>query len=370
MTFEFLKKFEKDASSLEDVSSSAKPPRFYFPYGNYALNRVMTGSLFKGIPQGRITAIAGPSHAGKSFVAGNLIRSAQENGAYCLVLDSENAFDDDFATKLGISTEEDNYNYKSVLTIPDTANLINSFIQGYKNEFGEDKDAPKILIVIDSLDSLFTQADWDAFRKKGELKADQGLQAKQLKGMLLKFQQLIKHLNITMVVTKQVYRAKQEQILQGEGVWIINDAIRFPCSQILLITRLKLKEDTKNVIGIRMKCEGFKTRFTKPFQTVTIEVPYDEGMNKLSGLLEVAMELGVVKQKNKSRYFVEGEDETWYAKEIASHAEKIMPACEEKSDIFLSIGRDEEEDPEQGKGLSSRKKRQTLLEEKENGKTT
>ena len=353
-TMDFLKDFEKEISSLEDVSSSAEPPRFYFSYGNYALNRVMTGNLYNGVPQGRITAIAGPSHAGKSFVAGNLIRSAQQENAYCLVIDSENAFDDDFARNVGIDTEN-NYNYKSVLTIPDTARLVNSFIKGYKKEYNDDSDAPKILIVIDSLDSLFTDSDWESFHKKGELKADQGLQSKQLKGMLLKFQQSIKHTNIAMVVTKQVYRAKAEQILQGEGVWIVNDAIRYPCSQILLITRLKLKDDSKTVVGIRMKCEGFKTRFTKPFQNVVIEVPYDEGMDPLSGLLELAMALEVITKKG-ARYVVEGEDKSWYAKDIAEYAPKILSACEKKSTEYIDVGREEEIDSDQGK-VSSRTKR-------------
>lgn len=358
---DFLKDFEKTAAKMSDVTSSAKPPRFYFPYGNYVLNRVMTGSLFKGIPQGRITAVAGPSHAGKSFMAGNLVRAAQQAGAYCLVVDSERAFDDEFASNMGINTDED-YNYKSAVTIPDTAKLVNNFISGYKSEFGTDSDAPKVLIVIDSLDSLFTAADWEAFQKKGELKADQGLHAKQTKAMLTKFQQAIGDTNIAMVVTKQVYRAKPEQILQGEGVWIVNDAIRYPCSQILLISRLKLRDDSRDTIGIRMKCEGFKTRFTKPFQTVVIEVPYDTGMDSYSGLLDVAKALGVVTQKG-SRYTIDGESKSWYSKNIINYVDKILSMCEDRSTSFLMLGTEEEEHPEQGTGSTGRKKKLDMLVE-------
>lgn len=362
VNMEFLKDFEKSASKMPDVTSSAKPPRFYFPYGNHVLNRVMTGSLFKGIPQGRITAVAGPSHAGKSFIAGNLVRAAQQAGAYCVVFDSESAFDEEFASNIGIDVEED-YNYKSVVTIPDTAKLVNNFISGFKSEYGDDPDAPKVLVVIDSLDSLFTEADWEAFHKKGELKADQGLHAKQTKAMLTKFQQAIKNTNIAMVVTKQVYRAKPDQVLQGEGVWIINDAIRYPCSQILLISRLKLRDDSRDTIGIRMKCEGFKTRFTKPFQTVVVEVPYDTGMDPYSGLLDVAKALGVVTQKG-ARYTIDGESKSWFAKDITEHVEKLLSICEDRSTSFLTLGKDEEEHPEQGTGPAGRKKQFDMLMEK------
>lgn len=361
----FIKEFDKEAGKMEDVSSNSKPPSFYYHYGNYVLNRLMTGSFFRGVPQGRITAVAGPSHAGKSFIVGNLIREVQKENGWVLVLDSENALDDDYITNVGGDPSDELYNYKSVLTIPDTTKLVNSFLKGYKAEYGEDPEAPRGLIVIDSLDSLFTHSDWEAFQKKGELKADQGLQTKQLKGMLMKFQQAAKSLNVAMVVTKQVYRAKQEQLLQGEGIWVVNDAIRYPCSQILLVSRLKLKDNERSVTGIRMKCEGFKTRFTKPFQTATIEVPYDTGMDPYSGLFDVALELGVVEKRSGAYYSVAGEDEKWFAKNFSQRAEKVLHLCEQKGSKFLDAHVDDSE-IEIPNDESARTKKVKRLQENDN----
>jgi len=58
---DFLKSFEKDVASMDGVSTSSAPPRYWYSTGNYVLNRIISGSFTKGIPQGRITDLAGPS---------------------------------------------------------------------------------------------------------------------------------------------------------------------------------------------------------------------------------------------------------------------------------------------------------------------
>ena len=83
-----------------------------------------------------------------------------------------------------------------------------------------------------------------------------------------------------------------------------------------------------------MKCEGYKTRFAKPFQKVTIEVPYDTGMDPYSGLVDVAIELDIV-QKKGSRYVITGEETSWYEKNIADKADEILAKAEEMSEAFL-----------------------------------
>ena len=57
----FLKKFKNAVSKLENVSTDFSPPDLWYSTGCYALNRVLSGSYFKAIPNGRITAMVGPS---------------------------------------------------------------------------------------------------------------------------------------------------------------------------------------------------------------------------------------------------------------------------------------------------------------------
>jgi len=324
----FIKSFEKTVEKLENVSGISSPPRYWYSSGNYVLNYILSGNFQNAIPQGRITAMAGPSGSGKSFIQCNVCIDAQKQGAYVLMIDSENSLDDDFTSKIGINVDLD-YNYKSVVTIDDTIKLLSSFIQGYRSTYGEAVDAPKVLIVLDSLDMLLTSTEQTNF-DKGDIKGDQGQRAKQIKAMLRNIVQQIKNLNISVIVTTHVYGATQEQILKGlaDGSWVINGAVKFSLSHLMLLTKLKLKDDSGGFSGIRMKCQPVKTRFTKPFQDVVIDVPYETGMDPYSGLKDVATALGVLEKKGSYNKIV-GTDIQFYAKNIAEHADLIFEKIDE-----------------------------------------
>lgn len=320
----FLASFQKELANIDGVGTSSLPPRYWYGFGNFVLNKIMSGSFYKGVPQGRITSIAGSSGAGKSFLAANLVKSAQDAGAIILVVDSENALDDEFMGKIGVNTESD-YFYASVTTVPQVTKVVSSFLKGYKADNGTAEDAPQAFILIDSLDMLMTETELDHY-EKGNQKGDQGQRNKQLKQMLRTFVQDVKNLNVTLVFTSQVY--KNQDVMNGEGLWIVSDAVKYSASQIILLSKLKLKDkEAGEVAGIRMKCEGYKTRFTKPFQSVVVEVPYETGMDPYSGLLEVAIALGVVEKKG-ARYLIKGQEDSWYAKDIAERGKEILEACE------------------------------------------
>ena len=332
----FLKNFAKDLEKIDGVSTSAEPPRYWYSTGNYVLNRIISGSFKKGIPQGRITDLAGPSGSGKSFIAANLVAAAQRDGAMVLIVDSENALDNDFMSKIGVDTDREDYSYASVVTIADAIKVISAFVNGYKGAYGEDRDAPQALILIDSLDMLMTETELEHF-EKGVQKGDQGQKNKQLKAMLRTYVNAIKSLNIALVCTSQVY--KNQDVMNGEGLWIVSDAVKYAASQIVLIQKRKLKDESKGAkvgdfAGVRMICEGYKTRFTKPFQKVEVEVPYETGMDPLSGLLEVAKAAGVIVQKG-SRYSMEGEDDTWYSRDIEKYLDQILKKLEARESVFL-----------------------------------
>lgn len=346
----FLNKLKKNFGQIDGVSLESEPPRYWFSTGNVALNKIISNDFNKGIPQGRVTGVAGPSGSGKSFIACNAMREAQKDGAFILVIDSENALDDQFVRNVGVDPTN-NYLYTSVITIPQVSRIVSEFIKEYKRDYGSAHDAPKVLIVIDSLDMLLTETEHEHY-EKGDTKGDQGQRAKQLKAMLRTFVQDIKHVNISMIVTSQVYQASAQQLLAGEGAWVINGSVRYSLSQLILATKLKLKDgDTKSVTGIRMKCEAFKTRFAPPFQTVTIEVPYESGMDRMSGLFEVLMDNKLITQTG-SVYTIEGTDIKFrgkhnigeYADEILAHLSSRDLTFQRGSAIKLVDGQEESDD--------------------------
>lgn len=353
----FISDLNKSFEKLEGVGRTSAPPKYWTGTGNYTVNRILSGSFLKGLPQGRITCFAGPSGAGKSFLLGNTIRQAQSEGSFVLVVDSENALDDEYMEKIGVDTAVD-YSYASVITIEQAQSVVSSFIKAYRKEYGTDQDAPKVLIGIDSLSMLMTQSELENYQK-GALKGDQGQRNKQIKAMLRAFTQDIKELNITMVTTCQVY--KNQDPLNGEGVWIIPDAVKYACSVINLVTKLKLRTDGE-VEGIRMKCESYKTRFTKVNQNVTVEVPYDTGMDPFNGLLDVAVKMNIVEQKGA--WYSIGE-EKFQSKNFGNVSNKVLELCEQSQQAFIDAQISDRELDISDDETSSRKRFNKVQEGKE-----
>lgn len=288
----FLTKFKKELAKLENVSTEFRPPSHWYNTGNYAVNKILSGDFYKGIPQGRVTILAGPSDTGKSYLLSNIMKAAQADGAFILAIDSENALDTDYLTRIGVDVSSEKFMGVSVVTISDVVSTISDFLKMYETEYKKyNPDAPKVLIAVDSLDMLLTDTE-NAHFNEGVQKGDQGQRAKQMKAFLRTTVSRIKALNIAFIGTHQVYPADP---LKGEGVWAINNAIRYSASQIVLITKLKLKEDGETT-GIRMYCETFKSRFAKLGSKVQVDVPRTTGMNPFSGLIDLLEGEGVVKK--------------------------------------------------------------------------
>lgn len=348
----FMSEFNKELDKA-GISSEDAPPKYWYSIGNYVLNKIVSNSFNRGIPQGRVTALMGPSGAGKSYLAANIVKNAQQSGAFILVLDSENALDSEFMGKIGVDTDND-YNYRQVDTIGDVIRVVSSFMKKYREAY-PDGDGPEVLILLDSLDMLSTESEVEKFQK-GDNSGDQGQRPKQFKAFNRQMVREIKGTNVSMVVTGQVYQATREQLMKGEGAWVVNDAVRYAYSQIILVTKLKLKDDkSKAVTGVRIKAQGFKTRFAKPFQEVEIEVPYDTGMDPLSGLLDTALALGIVTQKG-NRYSLTGSTENWFAKDLANYADEILKAASEFDTLHVSSGAEEDVEVESQSDVNARRR--------------
>ena len=231
-------------------------------------------------------------NSGKSFILSNIVKNAQAQGAFVVMLDSEHALDIGYLKKIGVNVDPDNFLYAGVTTFADVVKVISEFVTSYEKTYGRDNpDSPPVVIALDSIDMLITDSENDHFQA-GVQKGDQGQRAKQSKHMLRTIVSRIKRNPMTFLVTHQVY--PNPDLMNGQGLWIVNNAIRYSASQIMLIVPAKLK-DGSDIIGVRMKVETYKSRFAQVGTKVEVEVPYASGMNKYSGFLDMMEDLGVVK---------------------------------------------------------------------------
>lgn len=290
------------------MSVGFRDPDTWISTGNYTLNKLISDDFHKGVPLGKVTMIAGESGAGKSFIAaGNLVRNAQEMGIYVVLIDSENALDEAWLHALGVDTSEDKLLKLNMAMIDDVAKVISDFVKDYRSEYGSeaDSDRPKVLFVIDSLGMLLTPTDIAQF-EKGDMKGDMGRKPRQLKALVTNCVNMFGDLNIGMVCTNHTYASQDmfdpdDKISGGSGMV-------YAASIVVAIRKLKLKIDaegnkTSQVHGIRAACKVMKSRYSKPFESVQVAIPWDTGMDPYSGLVDFFEAQNILKKSgNKLEY--------------------------------------------------------------------
>ena len=302
-----ISKFRKDITkSIEGLGIGFNDPTDWISTGNYALNYLISGDFYKGIPLGKVTVLAGESGSGKSFVAsGNVVRNAQKQGIFVVLIDSENALDEKWLQALGVDTSEDKILRLSLSMVDDVAKTISTFMKSYKADYAEVEEKPKILFVVDSLGMLLTPTDVDQF-DKGEMKGDLGRKPKALTALVRNSVNMFGTHNIGMVATNHTYASQDmfdpdDKISGGQG-------FIYASSIVIAMKKLKLKEDEAGnkiteIRGIRAACKVMKTRYAKPFEAVQVKIPYETGMDPHSGLVDLFEKKGLLKQQgNRLKY--------------------------------------------------------------------
>src|SRR5210317_1938769 len=199
-----VSKFRKDITkSIDGLSIGFHDPTDWISTGNYALNYLISGDFYKGVPMGKVTVFAGESGAGKSyFAAGNIVKSAQEQGIFVVLIDTENALDEAWLQALQVDTSPEKLLKLSMSMIDDVAKTISLFMKDYKDMAEEER--PKVLFVIDSLGMMLTPTDVDQF-DKGDMKGDMGRKPKALTSLVRNCVNMFGAYNVGMVCTNHTY---------------------------------------------------------------------------------------------------------------------------------------------------------------------
>tara|TARA_B100001057_G_scaffold204486_1_gene205170 strand:- start:1889 stop:2992 length:1104 start_codon:yes stop_codon:yes gene_type:complete len=315
-------KFRKNITkSIDGLGIGFNDPTDWISTGNHALNYLISGDFYKGIPLGKVTVFAGESGSGKSYIcSGNIIREAQKQDIFVILVDSENALDEAWLQAVGVDTSEEKLLRLGMSMIDDVAKTISNFIKEYKTDYGdkEPEERPKVLFVLDSLGMMMTPTDVDQFNK-GDMKGDLGRKPKALTALVRNCVNMFGSLNVGMVATNHTYASQDmfdpdDKISGGQG-------FVYASSIVVAMKKLKLKEDEagnkiSDVRGIRAACKVMKTRFAKPFEGVQVKIPYETGMDPYSGLVDLFEKKGLITQQgNRLKYITaDGEEMLDYRK--------------------------------------------------------
>lgn len=342
--FNVLSDLNPEAAFLDDGSLSSVND--WIDTGSYALNAIISGSLYGGIPMGRLTGFVGPESCGKTLMVNKVMANAQhKKGMHIAYFDTEGALDENTAKRLGCDTSKIKHVPSEVTE--DCRNQIVKFL----DTVIEKGLQGKVLLAIDSLGNLITAQEKKKIQE-GSDTPDMGNRAKALKSMMRAITHSAAKANCPVIFTNHIYDDPSQlhptaikKQAGGSGPLYMASVI------VQMAKKAERAEDSKNkdsntettllskgINGLTLRALTTKNRFVTPFLEIEMYLNFRTGLNKYSGLLEMAEGYGVL-EKAGHRYVFNGETLGFF-KDWKDNEEiwlKILPELEKKLQTALAF---------------------------------
>jgi len=305
---DFLKEIVKEiGNDYTQLASDIDETETYVDTGSYIFNGLISGSIFGGVSNNKITAIAGESSTGKTFFSLAVVKNFLDSNpdGYCLYFDTEAAVNKSLLTSRGIDL--DRLVVVNVVTIEEFRTKALKAVDIYLKTNIEDRKP--CMFVLDSLGMLSTEKE---IRDALDDKQVRDMTKSQLvKGAFRMLTLKLGQANIPLIVTNHTYDVIGSYIPTKEMGG--GSGLKYAASTIIYLSRKKEK-DGKEVIGNIIKAKTHKSRLSKENKEVQVRLYYDErGLDRYYGLLELG-EIGGMWKNVAGRYEMNGKK--IYGKEI------------------------------------------------------
>lgn len=300
--FDGLDKLNPDIATLSENNLSTVTE--WIDTGSYALNAICSGSIYRGIPKGRITGFAGPSGCGKTLIINKIIGKFQSLSPdhWAVVWDTEAGYEPN--ALLNVGGDPKRTKVLPVETVEACRNQIVKFldnvIAGGKKSFG------KYILAIDSLGNLASQKEIDD-TLKDKTAQDMGMRAKTIKSMMRTITYKAAKAGVTVLFSNHTYddpAAMFPSLVKNQA------GGKGPLYLASLLVQLALrteKQDEANdddvkipmankVSGITMRALTIKNRFIPPFLETELYLNFKTGLYQYAGLLEMAIGYNIIAQ--------------------------------------------------------------------------
>lgn len=305
--------------------------------GSYILNAALSGSIYGGVPNNKVTAFAGESATGKTFFVLGVVQHFLANNpdAGVVYYDTEAAVTKGMMESRGIDTS------RVILAETDTIQnfrhhalkVIDAYEKQPKNR------RPPMMFVLDSLGLLSTT-------KEMEDTADGKETRDMTKAQLIKatFRVLtlkLAKVRIPMLVTNHVYDVvgsyvPMKEIGGGTG-------LKYAASTIVMLGKKKDREGT-DVVGNIIKATMYKSRLTKEQTKTEVRLSFTKGLDRYYGLVELACKYNIFKKVSTRIELPDGTktfEKSIYKDPTKYFTPKILDQLNEAARIEYSYGDDE-----------------------------
>ena len=309
-----IKDIGKDTAKL---SQSLEKTYTFLDTGSYAFNALCSTSIFGGVSDNKITAIAGEEATGKTFFAlsicNNFMKQNPKGGV--VYFDTEGAITKELLEKRGMDPTGKQFLSINCLTIEEFRNNAYKILDKYNSQ--DEEDRQPLIMVLDSLGNLSSEKETKDIAE-GKSVRDMS-KAQLIKGAFRVLTQKLSIAKVPLIVLNHTYDVIGSYVPTKEMGG--GSGLKYAATTIVYLSKSQEKEGSERVGNI-IKAKVVKSRISKENEQIATRLYYDKrGLDKYYGLLELA-EKGGIWKKVSTRYEVDGKK--IYGSEIIKNPEKYF----------------------------------------------
>ena len=287
---DIAKEIGNDYASLVSEGVSAGDTAGFIDTGSYIFNALLSGSIYGGIPNNKITAIAGETSTGKTFFCLGMVQHFLESNpdAGVIYFESESAISKQMIEDRGIDSNR--MLLVPVTTVQEFRLQAIKILDKYNEQTAEERKP--LMFVLDSLGMLSTSKEVED-SEAGKETRDM-TRAQVVKSIFRVLTLKLGKANVPLIVTNHTYDVVGAYIPTKEMGG--GSGLKYAASTIVYLSKKKEKNG-KEVVGNIIKCKTAKSRLTKENSDVETRLYYDRGLDRYYGLLELGEKHGVFSRK-------------------------------------------------------------------------